>query len=1584
MVVSLLPEEPKKKELSFTETSQQAVVDPAKMTQQAEYADYAMGDKSPGLQRTAAYIFTGNQDTLNRTMALARFQENQKKRADVIRSAVQKATDEGRELTGEEYDQIQKLSNADLSENHETIIEKMYAERLAKDSIVKNETATPEQADEPEQVDQVYEAMSAHVYKQETVKRLLTHYQGVMQNNGILSNVWDIGRSFVPWYTAASLQGVKMDSVNDEVFGGWFLNPGGTQVSRNQGAFFLPPEEFERAVTDFARELNDKNSSFLAVQFLKNLLDYSSTDAVLDTSFALLDSTIIGGAVLDTVKGVKGIARINGGRNFTKADRLVLTGNAPQAAREEALKRAQTILNPVEDLPDPTTGVPRPKQQATSLMAQGPAILDPDVLKRGPGSLSNEQANRLTEELSKQADVLLSTLDDPAVVRMGEAATAEALVRAEKALMQRVSKAEDGVVEIVHVRESEEAFGGVDRVDAYLGDTAKRAGFQTPEKAQTYAGRVYRLREGTYTIDQVGNSWYIRVSKHVDETDPTIERLRIDTDNTTPKSFLNTVLGFARGADHVASDAVQGAKKLSINAANNTLGKFRDALAPLKNINKEQVLRLEDMVESSQLVNKKFFDNYFDYETEYTRRYNAPPTPEEAAAYFTYKNVADFKYLQDNLSAYRDKARLGVENHSFVVRAKNAEGKSEMLRTDNFEARPVERIEGDGGGVLYLNEKGEPKFVTRGREPRGTKSFAKQKQEFDEMLESGEYKILQVVNPYDEALSKLKKNFGAPINYVIVRETKTRPLSFKQVEYNPSGNGRYGDDVLYLKQPAANKLSSGVTVYNGDKTAFVFTVRSEAKKFAEAFEKARQMLVRGAPEKDITAFVRANLPFADAAEFMSNFRGIAGGADDAPFSLNVPFTLVSPGQRTTDTLKFNDLFGDDWIDVYGDTHSLAPKIGNYSGGDPLNTITKSQDTAAFNIVPARQMNLLDGVGRTVNSLVRDRYFRDLKHRAVEDWATEFGEYVNTSTADLRANPMKYIRDGADYRKNLSKDEITRAELARKSLLDFLSLDDPDTTAWKTLRQRVVDSVYDKTGTELIDPLKWTKNADPSTVARSAVFHAKLGMFNPLQFGRQAAGALHAMAIDGNPIRSAQSVYIYWAMRMAEMGSGGNMSKLWSGTAKALGINKADLDEIYHYWRATGSNVVEGEYGLATDYLSPNLFQGIGGKALDGSLMFFREGNKVHKSISFILAFMKYREANKLGKLTNSDLTKIMTRADAMYVNMTRASNSLSQKGWTAVPQQFFGYHLRMTEQMLSKKITWPERLRIMSAYGLMYGMPTGLLGTTLGAFWPWREQARQAALEAGVAGDNFLMNTLIDGLPSALMSMAGVEYDVAAAFGPSGLSWLKDLVSGDITQSFGAGPNFLGQVIETGAPFVKAIQGAFTSDNGDDYPLAPQDFWNAAKNITTISLADKIYVAATTGLWMMKNGNPTARIDNDFWDLVAIGLGMTPQQVVDTYLMNQSNQGVEQTKARIGRLAIQDFNRGLKSSGQERQMYFKRARAWTIAAGLTPSEEGELFNRALKQANGSMLEDVMTEFYENNRETRGQMYSDTMKRELGF
>lgn len=1588
--ISLLPPEPQGSiSLAPSVVSTQ---DPLALEDRAEKADYGMAAASPGKEALLANMHLGAEGQIRAEASSRDAIAERQRRAQVIADTAMIAASEGRPISVEEQDRILKSQKPPVDPN--VILEDLYARRFMNELEDYPEWGTFQEAfaESPEKAEEIRATGQDFLTKQEIAQRILQEADEVVKNQSWLDTGVDFAKGVLPGYTWFQTVNRLEGTGSDNLFQG-------TNMSQQiRGLYLQDPATFEKNLREAVSSLSQENA-LEAVNFAAAVLKYSGQDAAWGDVFTGLDAvdvaTLGAGAVVGSAaaasryaKRVKSAVASGAVPGQGVASRHVLQGNMTAASQAGATARLNKVLptNVTPTSANVAVGNTRPQQQLDDLLRSVPSMLDAQSYVRNAGSLSTERTNRLVSALTHQTQLLQSTMTDVAHLgRIPDQAAAVGFDLAEKEFKRTYPKLEDAIIDIRPVRESEEIFGGVDRIDIMFGKK-DASGMANPDEAEFFAKSVYRLPEGSYKVVQQDGNYFLQMSKTIDETSLQVLDLRIQTEYATPENFTNQWLGLLRTPDDLLSRRHTSQRKVATYGGNAVMARLSEAASALGSLGKNQRDRVRTIMDEGRFkwrqitdtdgkqkrVQGYFYKDVAELEQAYLAKGFPLPDDKELQAYFEFKNIMDWDYFQRNAGMLRDKARLGIEQKSFGVAQPDESGNLRFKQTEFFEAREVQSLP-SGSTQPYTvawvdNKTGVADFGISNR------LYPGQSKKLQELLDSGDYKILQPADARDEILGRIlgKKGKtlagGEPVQFVIVKGTKTKPLSSNQIPYNEGGHWNYPQTGTYLKQPKTHRTRFGRRVYDGDVTAQYFPTNAQGEQFREAYEVARQMLVRNDPGLD--AFASKNLPYS-GDEFRRQFKGAKGAADDAPFDLHSPFVLTQSGQSAKDVARLADSFSDEIVDLGTNEHTLSGLVNSQYAqqrSERLLTInnTGTEANPVYKLDAAPLIDPLEALARNASQMARSRFFEDYKHSVVEDWVTQFADTLDVNITALRADPIRFLNEPiykAGYSNNA---KLAAAKNARRSILQILGQDGQDVAAWKWTRQKVVDGIYKARGQKaanIVDPLLWDSRTDPATIVRSIPFHAYLGLYNPTQLFLQGSAATMAMAIDGNPIRAAQSVFAYWGMRarglsVSNRKGQGAITKAVSG---ALGVDASTLDEMYDAWQRSGMHLIEGEYSKIDDYLNPKMFYGSEGaaKALDGGLFFFKEGNNIHRGTSFSLAFLKWKADNPKKVMSNDDLRHITERADLMALNMTRSSNAAWQGGGTlfqkalSVPAQFFAFQVRLSELMLGTRLTVAEKARLVLTNSALWGVPAGTLGATLGFAWPFAESARQYALENNIPIAEGAPELAMEGIVSmALESVTGQNFDVEGRFGPGGLSWLRDLMDGESFEVMGAGPSFLADAYRQMSPFGMAMVDVF-SGNGDKNILQ-STFVDAIRTSSTANNVVKAYQIWNAGQYLTKGDKPVMTTEAGD-PVAAMGalLGMTPQEVSDTYLKLRSNTDFKEARTAVSTEALKWFERGIKASADGEpelaDSFFTKAQALMRTGDFTPLERGRVFQDAMSQ-----------------------------------
>lgn len=1565
------------------------IVDEKELDSVVQKTDYALGEVSPGREEILS-SFILNQGSRFEKMAAAeeamRLRREFRQEADnVLKTAVA----EGRSLTPEEVEYIATLQGR-TPVKPEVAVEKRFGDRIAVDTL-KNELAEIEQFTSARNVT---EETGDYLAKQQVALKILQETKRKYDESSWTSWSVDFAKNLFPgynwWKMTDRIEGAIADSL-------WT----GTNVEQQMRSLYLMPlDQFEERLRAAVESLSEDNI-INAAAFANYAVQFSSTDAALENLFFSLDvldilpaASIAGAGAIGITRSalrskVKSVAEELANPNLSKTDVSVLKGEA-QAGAEAKVMSDLSAAGVLEGF--------RPERLAADLSKSSFGLMDHESYLRSAGSLTNESQRRIRDVLEKNKNILMSNVmpgQNTHVIRMSPEAIDKGLKLARDEQARLYPHLEDHVVEVRPVRESEEIYGGVDYIEVWYGKKDASA-FTSEKAARNYAKNFLRVDPEMFTPVQKGDSWYLKVERSVDETSLELADLRLKTGHEAPENWVNRFIGGLR-----MSDAVRGQKsgewaKVATWGSQATAERLAEVTKTLGRMGKNETDRLETILKDAQFktrtvvdpktnqpvtVQGVFYKNQMELEQAYLSKGFSLPSQAESTAYWTFRQLMDYDLLQRNIARWRDKARLGLTQHEVSWVRKGEGGVKEKITLPPFEGRVRQSLPEGEFTIAWSDAK------------TGKSGFALSSQrgwfkEVNKLLDD-DYKIIQVFDQNSKELKDAVRSGGEPVQYVVVRDWKEKPLSFHQVPAAEGGHWMYPQTGGYVKQPQLHGTKFGRTIYDGDLTVHWLGREADAKQMAQRYETARQMYLSGDPR--FASFVDENLPY-DAKTLKQKF-------EDKTFDPQRPFVFTQHGQSTGDILKLSE---EGVFDPRASAHSLEATVSSNLTQQRDRRLTsvaidQSQQNPSFKLYGAPVLDPLKAMTRGLSDLARSRYFEDYVHQTAENFMTQFGDTLKASAAELRADPMRFIREPV-WKEGVDPKHLAAAKTLRRNLLYLLGQDSYDLGLMKTFKQKILDSVlqpYGKSG-RLLERYQWTKDADPAVVARSAVFDLYLGLFNPLQFPLQAQGATLVAAIDGSMTRAAQANFLYWSARMRGMASTnkGAQSLIGKATARALGLSKDVVDEAYEAFLTSGMSVFGGAYNRLDDFLSPKLFeQGKGPmrKFLDAGRVFFKEGNLTHQGTAFMTSYLRWKQSpgNKYKKPNQRDMAAIVDRANLYYNDMTRASSSalLSQSA-ISIPVQFSAFHRNLSELLLGTRLTVSEKARVMMMYSLLYGAPVGnpvSMATT--PLWPMSESIRQSMLEEGMDTDSsFLLNTYYNGIAQAFLNeLTGTNYDTER-YAPGGLPWMKELLDGNFLEVIqGPSGTGLARMLETVAPFYHAMMGVFAGPEDDTYSLTVNDFVDAARNIATVNNAVKAYYALTTGRLLTKGEALQTRIDADGFDALLIGaLGLVPQEVTDAYAMIRSNKEADEAKAAITKEAMVQFRRGLRAvdNPKEAETFFRNAKALLQGAGLTPLEVKDVWRRAMRE-NEDLIEQISPNFMTRDPEKRLPRFQQQIDEKYG-
>lgn len=1549
----------------------------------AQKLNLALGETSPGQEQLRSDILIGHEQAHRESLAT---KERVKRRELKLQLLDDYAQTTGGAPDPETVNMFLNLDeSADITPD--TVLEQVVARKTLSGNLLAGTNSTISEGD-PETVQATLDGGEAIMGKKEGAQRILEDLSARWSDQGLGNKVWDIGEIMVPfvqWNQISKVAGLDAESTL----------PGDQVEDLRQKFYDMPINEaipWLKAKTEAMAERN----LFGAMTLAQSILQYSSSDQLLDNALSILD--VAEGAFV-AVKGVKAL---------TKGSKLAKKAPTPtqqaQKSIKDTVKAATNPKNGPEDVMAASGHIEEAATLRTINELRGvfsKRIKDFDQVRAeekfmdslppifNPSSWMGDSARALTRV---QTQRIMSAIDEttPGFLRaMTEGLRIERLPQTDEMMAAMVDQAKELTkLQYPHLADTlldpvpvlrQTPSGDFWEVGVRFGDDNASL-FKSYRQAHQHAEM---MGFQGHDIGQQGAGFFVQVNKPVDETAPRIRSLLVNTDNQTPTDALgNLFFAGIRTPEDTLSAATMADRKAATGGINALQFHVNESIKRIGSLGKRSWNNLKTFVDNdrtysgvrmdaqgkTEAVEGRFAESLSEFETRWYDQTGIFPTEAETTAYLEYVRLNNLDYIFRNFRVLRDKHRKGIEVLDFPLG-------NDMLR--NIEAKTVQKVDWDKeGGILILRENGTPQFV-RTNEPGRTFGESPHQRAYVEKLQTEGYRIFQVTRFGDRDLKANKTIRGTPdadfadgvtgdekIHYVLAKQYTIKPLSLQQLPYKPGGHRRY-DNLHYVGQPSIKRLQrSDGTIhrYDGDKTIMGFSTESKARKYASILDEARKMLKSGVPDEVFDTYILNNFPKTpDQVRSLFNNKLDDQGkiVAEAQYSLDDVISSRPSGARFADRLNLKGEYenfrdsSDDALDLYQDMNQAY-----ISARDPiLETIDETQST--FKVVPARMVDAMSTLNRGMSDMFEARFVDDIKTKEIEKFIQEFGDTLQVDHPEaLTRNPMKHIFEPV-WNENVDRARLIAAQNSQRSLKQFIGTETKTAKTVRWIQQKLLDSVYntfgDK-GTEIVPAWLLGTVKDPIKYARGVAFHTKLGLFNPVQLFLQSQTFFHMGAIVGPKIagKAGPAAALMNMLRFTDEPAVISKFSAWS---KAYGMSPADFEEAYRGLRETGWDRIGGEVAMRDDQFESNLFPTMMGKFLNLSPVFFNAGERFVRTSAYTAAHLEWRGANPTAKLTNAEKIKILNRADLLAGNMTRASNASWQRGFASAPTQFFAYQFRIAEQLLGKRLgsTVAERAkmraRVLATYSVLYGVPVALGATT--AVWPWSETLRQELIERGVKyDDNIVSRVLVDGVVStAIQAASGEKYNVGQRYGPGGLTVLRDLWTGDKTGAeilMGVSGTVFMDMYKAADPLFGTVA-EIVSGKNPDFTLTAEDMIDFTREISSANNALKTIYGLNYGSYITKNEINMGDIS---WDqALFMGVaGLQPQKIEDSFLKMNIMKELNAVQKEATKRAVKWLRRAVREHDNPDQFkaYMNRALLEIEGAGMDMRQRGEVFSQGLK------------------------------------
>lgn len=962
-----------------------------------------------------------------------------------------------------------------------------------------------------------------------------------------------------------------------------------------------------------------------------------------------------------------------------------------------------------------------------------------------------------------------------------------------------------------------------------------------------------------------------------------------------------------------------------------------------------------------------FFKSLGEFDDYYLRTEKRMPTDIEARAYFSWKRTMELDRILRNTLVYRNKARLGVEQHAFYVKV---DGKYQI--TEPFEGMMQKEFPGSGRPDNILVAIGDnPRLRKLG------KIEGELRKEYEEGVKQGRLIVVKVFDPENNQFGSFAGVGNNRVRYVLAERFETTPLSFDQVPRR--GGGHYiADYDFYIKQPKVRHENvDGVhnVWYEGDITIWPVMIRSMGNDVAGILNNVRK-LIEGSKLEEAKALVQDKLPVPwHEVKGWFTEKTIDGKKIPARLSLHEEIRLV-PNNKSS--INMDNVLKEKHEGLIDGTRSGSDARQHqieFTGERDAYDLYGIQDVGSkynpiYQIEQAKTLDPITSLNRGLAKIINSTFMDDYKIFAVEHWLEEARPYLKDVNIARYApyhvfNEKKFV---SGFEGTLEHQKLLAQHMQIQQLVGIPSTTD---TLLHSAAQNLADSIYGKFGpkaAEIFSNYVLTKTLDPIGFMRSITFHAKLGFFNPVQWWVQGQTFVTIFGIAGAR-HAAPGTAAAFLDRMVSINP--NMTKQMDKVASNLGWKPGELTESIEQLNRTGFRRVGAEYAALDKATNGKIVDNQWGRLLDAGTFFFKNMEENVRLGAWHTAFHEFRRANPTGKITDAMARDILLRADDLYVNMSRASSSILHQGILSLPTQFLSYQLRIAELFMGKRLTGVEKARLITYYSAIYGLPTtvGLTGL------PFGDLIRQAAIEGGyTVGEDYIGHLVMEGLPSTAMRMVtgkfdfekGITYNFGDRFGVQGFETMREASRSDApwwSILGGAAYSTFANTVAATDPFWKAMLSSIRGDQ-QVFKIQPEHFADLFKEFSTFNSGWRLYMALNTQRWYSKREiymADTSKANAVFMTLS----GLQPQAIPDAHLLSQSLKTQADLWKHTEQFFIREFRRGLRAAidnPEQARAFFTNAVASLHMVGYPEEDMPKVYSTAA-QDHESLIERINWKYF---------------------
>lgn len=1539
--------------------------------------DAVLGPASPGLAAIQSSLSTNGQDRLATIMKTNQDLVLERARSQIAQSLIDQAQGD---VTPELLDTIRNLSTADLTSGDiGSILEDRYAKTMINVGLDKanNQTGMYDNSilTDAELTSQVLDLAERATSRNVISNNIMNDLKSKYDSSNILIKGQAFLQQLVPGRSWFAMNTALDKDMPDYLKNALSILPGNSMRDQITYLHTLPPAEYKRVLQGVVDRMVGQGDYLDAMQFVEATLSFGSDDQNWQNIFAGLDaaSVVPVGKVAKLLKGVSASVKlpIRDAEAITRM--MKFEGESSSIALGRALEQGvlpSLDIRKVPDIERALIGTQRPAEFFSGV----PARTSAEVLSR---------LETAAQRRASAASVILTGVNKVGRATPAEIAQAVEITKAE--MRKQFVDQNHHIIRFDPVNEPDN-LSNIYNVTMVLG---KKDGSVFPSKltAQAWAGKQLKLRTNDFIVKEEGAGYVIKITRNVDESRGGISRnFDIETDSKSADNMWTRFksLSFIFGADTRMGKSQQIARSTVVTSAekmNQLLQEFAKPMSALAVNDKKGYKELDKfLTRARDHVDPErgrgiTYETQADFESAFQAQFGKLPTEGQSDAYHAFKTYYDMDTVVRSFDVYRQKAILGVEKFSVDRRIYEVDKNTNKL-TDtvkyggeiNFEGKAVPELpRGKPFRAVVLNSDG---IVEKGNNLNWRYMKEADYERVQKYLDDG-YTIVQ---PYE---GYVKLNAGLPgsaedaaeqtFDFVIMKNFRRDRPDLNLVNSRNRMVQRY---PFWVKQPHVETDKYGTYRYYFDRTVANARDSVDAAEIADKFNRVRlaEKSARGAGQA----------LFEDAFP-MWDYKDFSKAIDDGEVKLDIPFMDTRAGSRTIDQHDVLRRLTDEGHTVHnfdkGDNFRLSNLVNGRFLNEPdmLHSTLASEQGTLFELSTDSFMSPFEAMKISMNDLTNVNVMNDYKIRSARDYVQQFGHLLDHQPGDFQTNGLKFILE-PKYLRNADPGEVASAEAIRKSILSMwnhTTVVDRIVTGYK---ERLIRSLRDKFGdgvAEWVDDKALPAIQGTDQFLRGFAFHTKMGFFNPKQLFLQASTVANVWAIAG-PKNGSRALMLMTPLRAGLYASSDELLKgIGAKLSKTMGITPEQYVELVQAYRRSGFDMVGNDFAYIEDLKPPgwttNKFVKGANKILDAGRTPFNFGERITRSAAFAAAYLERSGTIGAKALSRDDEAWILWRAKALTGSMSKESTSVMQKGWSGVVTQFFGYQMRLMEQMLGidGKLTVGERARLFGMMGFLYGVPVAA-SMTIGVA-PLRTMLKDWMAENNIDTTNTAFDPFIDGFASTFIKMlTGSEFNVSERYGPNGINTFYDLIKGDATMTdllAGAGGGLMWDTLVTYDPIMKWFGASMRAGDVTSYQITAQDWMDVAQQITTVNNAVKIWNAINLGKWITRNQNVLTDV-KPLEALISGVLGVDPERVSDMFNQITAMDNIKQKQQDAMSEMVKDYRKGIQAvrAGDKNlaATLFNRVKVTGHLNGLTLHQFSQVYNRAL---NGEPLDEATLRNY---------------------